>query len=490
MLRFPRSLFALIILIALPAVALAQERLRVGVYAGAGTSEDDRQALAAALKADAGLEVVEVTTDQLAGLKVLVIGGGSGTKIGEGLGFEGGKAVQAFVRGGGGYVGIGAGAYVGARGYNEATRNLELVDASLVDRPGWKIRGDGDVVLKLTPGQPLGALPTTWAFSKGPLFAAARGLKRVPYVRCASFVTDLNAGDEDQAGIMPGTDAIVAAPYGKGRALLLSVLAHSRADTGRALGGLVRWAAGQGALPKTEAPKPTEDAIKVAILDDEGCIGGCISETFVCFDDQKEQAFFARRVNAVEVRGGALTAFDVVMLPGGSANKQTRGLQEAGRKAVREFVAAGGGYVGICAGAYMGASEPKHYGLGLASVRCADTKHWRRGGGQPVDVSVTQQFRDLTGRKETKGRIFYMNGPLLEEMQVEGLPKVQPLLRFVSDIHDNDAPAGVMPGKLAGLKTVYKAGRVVLFSVHPELTYGHEGTVVKSVIWAAKKSEN
>ena len=485
--RLTVSAFVVSALALLCAPALAEDAIVVGVYAGEGTSDADRIAIAKALGSDDGLEVRAVTAGELKGLDVLVIGGGSGTTIGKGLGEEGGAAVAAFVEAGGGYVGLGAGAYLGARGYNEGTRVLELVDACLVDRPGWSVRGEGEVELLASDGQPLGALPKTWWFAKGPLFAPARGDGRAPYTPCASFVTDLSKDDEDQEGIMPGTDAIVCARYGKGRAALFSVLPHYTDDASAFLPSAIRWAAGAGTAPKTAAPAPKAGALKVAILDDEGCIGGCILETFVCLDEAPG-SFWARRVNGAEVRAGVLDRFDVVMLPGGSATKQTRGLGEAGRKKVRAFVAAGGGYVGVCAGAYVGASEPTRYGLGLAAVRCADTKHWRRGGGQPVDTEATPAFEALTGRKHKAQRIFYMNGPLLEEMEVEGLPAVEPLLTFVSDIHEGNAPAGVMPGKLAALRTQFKKGRVVLFSVHPELTAEFEGTLRRSVLWSAARA--
>jgi glutamine amidotransferase-like uncharacterized protein len=473
----------------------APKPLTVGVYAGEGTGAEDLVTLKRALGTDESLTVRVLDSIEVGGLKsdpfdgvdVLVVGGGSGTTLGKGLGEAGGTAVATFVREGGGYVGLGAGAYLGARGYNTGTRVLELVDAALVNRPGWKIRGEGEVTLAPAAGQPMGELPASLWFSKGPLFAQARGKGRVPYTPVASFVTDLNETHKRQKGVMPGTDAIVCAKFGQGRAALFSVLLHHSEAGVAFLPKAIRWAAGEGEALSTAEPQAPKGAVKVAILDDEGCIGGCVSETFVCLDEE-EKTFWARRVNAAEVRAGVLDGFDVVMLPGGSANKMTRGLQEAGRDRVRDFVRKGGGYVGVCAGAYMGASEPSHYGLGLAAVRCADTKHWRRGGGQRVDVEAATLFEEFSGVSKKAQRIFYMNGPLLEIMEVEGLPPVDPLLTFVSDVHDNDAPAGVMPGKLAGLRTEFKKGRVVLFSVHPELTAGYERTIVRSVLWAARRA--
>ena len=137
----------------------------------------------------------------------------------------------------------------------------------------------------------------------------------------------------------------------------------------------------------------------------------------------------------------------------------------------------------MCAGAYLAAVEPRRYGLGLAAVRCVDTAHWRRGTGL-VELEATEAFTELSGRKGAAQLMVYANGPLLEAFAAEGLPAIEPLLRFRSDLHQGNAPAGMMPGKLAALRAPFKEGRVVLFSTHPELTGGYGETLVRAVEWA------
>jgi len=46
-------------------------------------------------------------------------------------------------------------------------------------------------------------------------------------------------------------------------------------------------------------------------------------------------------------------------IPGGSAEKQYMCLKTAGAESLREFVASGGGYVGICAGVWSSGIEEK-----------------------------------------------------------------------------------------------------------------------------------
>jgi putative intracellular protease/amidase len=224
----------------------------------------------------------------------------------------------------------------------------------------------------------------------------------------------------------------------------------------------------------------------VALLDDDGAIGGCVLRGFVCLDVYQGKTFWARRVSADDVRAGVLDDYDVLVVSGGKATVQSKALGETGQDAVRAFVQSGGGYVGVCAGAYMAASEPTRYGLGLAPVRCVDTKHWRRGKDQLVDVQASPAFAELSGSSERGQKLYYANGPLLEPLEGRDA-EVRTLLTFRSDVHAKDAPAGVMPGKLAALTAEFGQGRVAAFSIHPELTRGHEGTMAKAVLWAAQK---
>lgn len=58
-------------------------------------------------------------------------------------------------------------------------------------------------------------------------------------------------------------------------------------------------------------------------------------------------------VRAGALGAGASTFFDVVLVPGGSAGADARLMGDLGRKAVQDFVMSGGGYCGICAGAFL-----------------------------------------------------------------------------------------------------------------------------------------
>jgi hypothetical protein len=67
-------------------------------------------------------------------------------------------------------------------------------------------------------------------------------------------------------------------------------------------------------------------------------------------------------------------AFDVFLVPGGSSSKYSCLLGPSGRTEVRNFVRAGGGYCGVCAGAFLALSD------------------WRRKSGASLDLVEATLF--------------------------------------------------------------------------------------------------
>jgi len=92
-------------------------------------------------------------------------------------------------------------------------------------------------------------------------------------------------------------------------------------------------------------------------------------------------------VTPADIRASALGRFDVVVFPGGSGKKQGAALDEEGRRAVRDFVRGGGGFVGICAGAFFSTTTHDVY---LALV---NAKTNTRPGAATVEVE-TNDLRD------------------------------------------------------------------------------------------------
>lgn len=180
-------------------------------------------------------------------------------------------------------------------------------------------------------------------------------------------------------------------------------------------------------------------------------------------------------VTSEGIMGGVLNGFDAVVFPGGIAS--WTGLRKWGvdfAHAVRYFVAAGGGYLGVCGGAYIAGKEPPaiinllcNRTLMLADIWTAPPPlistfqeyremQWQRF---PVTVTITREAHPIIrGHEGEVVDIAYSGGAILVNPGEQVIP-----LAFFED------------GRLAIIQTTFGQGRVVLCSPHPEAPW--EGDV-------------
>ena len=232
----------------------------------------------------------------------------------------------------------------------------------------------------------------------------------------------------------------------------------------------------------TSRPAGPDEPVRVAIYNG----GGSPSETGPRGLEKivtSQPGAVAEILGPDEICSGALRQFDVVLFPGGSGSKQAAALGKAGREAVRKFTRAGGGYVGICAGAYL-ATQRYSWSLRIVNVKAIDTKHWRRGTGV-VKMEPTGAGRAMLGGPAGEIDIRYANGPILAAAEANDLPPATVLAHFRSEIADHGAPKGVMIGTPAAVSAAFGAGRVVVFSPHPDKTESLHAMVRRAVEWAA-----
>lgn len=167
---------------------------------------------------------------------------------------------------------------------------------------------------------------------------------------------------------------------------------------------------------------------------------------------------------------GKLKEFDVLMHTGGSGGGQGRALEAQGRKEVREFVRNGGGYVGICAGAYL-ATDDYEWSVSLVETRVVDKKHWACGNGT-VKVELSPAGMLFFGMGSENFSIHYAQGPLLSRREWDNpaAPEYESLGICRTGMAQKGAPEGIMPGTSAMIRTTFKKSRVFVFSPHPEMT--------------------
>jgi glycerophosphoryl diester phosphodiesterase len=241
-----------------PAAAPATRPVRVALYVDAGISSRCVMNTTRCLPGPA-FEVVKVTAadvriGKLSGIDVLFMPGGMSQTQGEVFGADGREVVRSFVKAGGGYVGACAGAYLASADYDWS---LHLLNAKVVDKDHWA-RGHGPVKIRLTPdGRNLLGLGEDDSvlrieYWQGPLLAPAGRSDLPPYRPLATFETEM-AENGAPKGVMVGTTAVAAAPFGDGRVICLSP--HAELTPG--LDGVVRRAIGWAA--KREPPAGDAD---------------------------------------------------------------------------------------------------------------------------------------------------------------------------------------------------------------------------------------
>jgi hypothetical protein len=233
----------------------------------------------------------------------------------------------------------------------------------------------------------------------------------------------------------------------------------------------------------TVAPAPaSKSGVRVALYRGPGTGGKGPPNLKQRLDNGPDSSL--TEVSPEEIRGGILTNYDVVIFAGGSGSKQAEAIGEAGREAVRQFVGHGGGYVGICAGAFL-ATSGFPWSLHLIDAKTVSPK-WKRGRGD-VKIELTSEGRGILGDRAGQFEVHYANGPIVQPAKAQSLSPYAPLAYFRTEMASNDAPAGVMVNAPAIFAGDYKKGRVVCISPHPEQTPGLEEFVPRVVAWVAPK---
>ena len=203
-----------------------------------------------------------------------------------------------------------------------------------------------------------------------------------------------------------------------------------------------------------------------------------------------EKGFAVHRVKPEDIRAGVLTNLDVLIMPGGSGSKQATNLETSGREAIQQFVKNGGGYVGVCAGAYL-ASSHYSWSLSLINARVIDREHWARGKGNVV-LTLSDLGQKALGHPEKEVEVYYGQGPLYGRGTNDTLPPYEELAAYKTEVAKENVPPGVpmgvMPGTTAIARTEYGKGRVICYSPHPEKPFQPVFHLIENgVRWAAGK---
>jgi glutamine amidotransferase-like uncharacterized protein len=237
--------------------------------------------------------------------------------------------------------------------------------------------------------------------------------------------------------------------------------------------------------------------IRVALFDDVGTSGPGVAQ--VTRQLGAARGIQVTKVKGVDIAAGRLKDFDVVIFTGGSASQQAKTLGDKGGEEIRRFVREGGGYVGICAGAYLACSG-FDWSLGIINASTVSSR-WQRGVGE-VEVecmfgssgwnfhpTFTEAGRRTSQMVVPRGRVFYENGPILKPAGRSDIPEYDVLAYFRTELAENDSPVGAMINSPAITRARFGKGRVLISSPHPEQTPWMEGFMEHAVRWVAVKED-
>jgi glutamine amidotransferase-like uncharacterized protein len=195
---------------------------------------------------------------------------------------------------------------------------------------------------------------------------------------------------------------------------------------------------------------------------------------------------------------GSLSRFDLLIFPGGRAHKQADALGEEGRRAVKDLIRAGGGYVGICAGAFL-ASAQYEWSLGFVNTRTLRGDREMPGigirsmanrGPGSVQIELTPEGRSIFGDGSGPLDISFSGGPVFPGPMCDDLPPCIPLAHYRTELANYTPQRGTMIGTPAIFATTFGAGRVISISPHPETTEGGEFLVKLAVLATARVRAN
>ncbi len=236
--------------------------------------------------------------------------------------------------------------------------------------------------------------------------------------------------------------------------------------------------------PAPVVPVPARQPIPIAMFVGGGTAGYAGIERLLAPSGN----YAVRRIVGDDVRAGALSQFTVVIFPGGSGRGQAKALGREGIVAVRSFVHAGGGYLGVCGGSYLATGRPgwKRDGNRLSIINAMPRFRtaWFRGKGV-VQIEFTEQGRTMLGTAQSRLNVPYQNGPILMPAGNTELPPYVTVAHYRTEIWNTPAQKGTMVNTPAIIGAPFGKGRVIISSPHPEGSPETRWVFERAVAWVA-----
>ncbi|MBN1398962.1 MAG: ThuA domain-containing protein [Bacteroidetes bacterium] len=234
-------------------------------------------------------------------------------------------------------------------------------------------------------------------------------------------------------------------------------------------------------------PLLTFDTVKVALYIDDAVWPNCQSNTK---NKLKEIGLPYTVINKDTILSGGLLSYSVLLMPGGKPDLYEQNLGQLCATIIRDYISRGGGYIGICGGAFL----------------AARTNVWRGWAGEPrVNYSYSGFLRIFNGIADGPIEDFaptYINSNCIIKIDSSEHPILKNLPASFSCVYDhgpmfvtdNDPNAVILgvsgQSKPMLVTTLYGNGRIFLSSGHPEAMNSASCTslIINAILWCSKQN--
>ena len=209
--------------------------------------------------------------------------------------------------------------------------------------------------------------------------------------------------------------------------------------------------------------------LRVGFYVDDGSRGGGVLKLarLIKYSPQFELIL----LDGKDLRDGKLSGVDLLLMPGGSSQKQYEAMQEEGAKAVRDFVSAGGSYFGVCAGFHCAMNRPERIKL-LPYGRSGSA-----GNQGPAAIEISEEGAKLLGVKPGWILGYYSMGPISFKEKDWANSSAKTLAVYKNVITQVHMPTNKMFNAPAIIYGNHGKGKVVATSFHPEVFKGTHNIV-------------
>lgn len=237
--------------------------------------------------------------------------------------------------------------------------------------------------------------------------------------------------------------------------------------------------------------------IFVALFDDQGGSERGVGNLTRAFEASGN--LNVAHLGAGDIRPEVLSQFDVVVFGGGSGSRQASTIGKEGAEAVRDFVRNGGGYVGVCGGAFLCSAHyswslnliDTHVLTGAYEVEGQGRKQmWYRGNFSSQKMQLTDEGRKIFSGIPEHISVEYQNGPIVSPKHRPGLTGYKTLAHFRSEKVLHPPQKGTMINTPAIVMGDFGEGKVISISPHPEATEGLETMLSTAVTTVARTRQS